>query len=310
VRLFKPLAVASTAATFLLVAIGGLVRATKSGLGCGTDWPHCSGTLLPALEQRAQIIEFSHRAVAGVVVILLALLALLAFRHYRNDRRILWSSFGAFGLVMFQALLGALVVKLHLEASSVVLHLGTAMSLLALLIYLDAGLVVGTDTPTDRSLSRRATVAAGSVLILLLVGSYVSGQGAGLAFPDWPLMDGTVLPNLAVETKAIHFLHRALAAVVGVIVFFAAFSAIRRKAEMPAAARLAHIGLGLFLVEVLIGAVNVWTQLNEAAVTAHLAVGAGIWASFVGLAVVTHPGLAERARVGVTPRGTIAEASS
>jgi cytochrome c oxidase assembly protein subunit 15 len=184
------------------------------------------------------------------------------------------------------------------------------MSLLALLIYLAAGLVVGTDTATDRTVSRRATIAAGSVLVLLLVGSYVSGQGAGLAFPDWPLMDGTVLPNLAIETKAIHFLHRALAAIVGVIVFFAAFSVIRRKAEMPAAARLAHIGLGLFLIEVLIGAVNVWTQLNEAAVTAHLAVGAGIWASFVGVAVVTHPGLAERARIGVTTRGTIVEASS
>ncbi|MGH2806614.1 MAG: COX15/CtaA family protein [Actinomycetota bacterium] len=309
-RFFKPLAVASTVATFLLVAIGGLVRATKSGLGCGTDWPHCSGKLLPELEQRAQIIEFSHRAVAGIVVILLALLAVLAFRYFRDDRRILWSSVGAFGLVIFQALLGAVVVKLDLEASSVVLHLGTAMSLLALLIYLDAGLIVAADTPTDRALSRRSTIAAGSVLVLLLVGSYVSGRGAGLAFSDWPLMDGTVLPSLAIESNAIHFLHRALAAIVGVIVAIAAFSVLRRKAEMPAAARLALIGLGLFVVEVLIGAVNVFTRLNEVAVTAHHAVGAGIWASFVGLAVVTHPGLSERVTRGVAARGTVAEASS
>ena len=93
--LFRRLAVLSTAATFLLIAIGGLVRATKSGLGCGTDWPHCSGRLLPAVESRAVIIEFSHRLMASVVVILIGALAVTAWRKLRGSR-LMWASIGAF----------------------------------------------------------------------------------------------------------------------------------------------------------------------------------------------------------------------
>ena len=307
-RAFRLLAVASTIATFVLVAIGGLVRATKSGLGCGDDWPHCSGKLLPELEQRAQIIEFSHRAVAGVVVVLLAALAVLAFRYYREVPRILKLSFGALGLVLFQAVLGAVVVKLHLDASSVVLHLATAMSLLALLMYLDVGLFK-TDASGDASVSRRSAFAAGSVLVLLLVGSFVSGTDSGLAFPDWPLMNGALIPDLSVDQQAIHFLHRALAALVGIIVFAVCFGVIRRKQELPAAARFAHIAVGFFAIEILIGAANVWTELNAGFVTAHLAIGALIWTSLVGMSAAARPAEPVEIRVEVHS-SVVAEARS
>ena len=307
-KAFRPLAVASTVATLVLVAIGGLVRATKSGLGCGDDWPHCSGKLVPELEQRAQIIEFSHRAAAGVVVALLAVLALLAFRYYRNDRRILRLSIGALALVLFQAVLGAVVVKLHLDASSVVLHLATAMTLVAVLVQLDVGLFK-TDGSGDVSASRRGAVAAGSVLVLLLVGSFVSGTESGLAFPDWPLMNGALIPELTVTEQAIHFLHRALAAIVGVIVAVVCFGVIRRKQELPAAARFAYIAVGLFAVEVLIGAANVWTQLNSAFVSAHLALGALIWTSLVAMSAAARPSVTVESRAEVRS-GIVAEARS
>src|SRR5688572_13180305 len=102
---FKKLAVVSLIATFLLISVGGLVRATKSGLGCGDDWPRCSGRLLPEVQNRAMMIEFSHRAIAGIVVILLAALVLQAFREKRprSQKR---AAVGALGLVIFQALLG------------------------------------------------------------------------------------------------------------------------------------------------------------------------------------------------------------
>ena len=307
-KAFRPLAVASTVATFVLVAIGGLVRATKSGLGCGDDWPDCSGKLLPELEQRAQIIEFSHRATAGVVIVLLAALAFLAFRHYRSEPRILKLSVGALGLVLFQAVLGGVVVILHLDASSVVLHLATAMSLLAVLMFLDIGLFK-TDGTGDASVSRKGAVAAGAVLVLLLVGSFVSGTDSGMAFPDWPLMNGALIPSFVVDAHAIHFLHRALAAVVGVIVAVVCFGVIRRKNELPAAARFAHAALGLFAIEVLIGAANVWTQLNAAFVTAHLAVGALIWTSLIGMTAAARPAVTIESRAEVHSR-VVAEASS
>ena len=306
-KALRPLVVASTIATFILISIGGLVRATKSGLGCGDDWPDCSGELVPALEQRAQIIEYSHRLAAGVVLILLAIVALIAIRYYRSDKRVLWSAVGGFGLVMFQAILGMIVVKLHLDAISVVLHLGTALSLLALLIYMTTFLSGGPERGGDAVLSSRAKLAAGSVFVLLLVGSYVSGTDSGYAFSDWPLMDGRLVPDLAVESKAIHFLHRALAALVGVVVAVAAFGILRRGSEFPTARRLIHVAAGLFAVEVLIGAINVWSRLNEVAVTAHLAIGAAIWGTLVAATFVTSPAVSRERTALHQP--AVAEAS-
>ena len=309
---FRTLVGASTIATFALIAVGGLVRATKSGLGCGTDWPHCSGRVIPIFGEPAVVIEYSHRLAAAAVVLLLGTLAVLAVRRYRDVPRIMWASIGAFGLVMFQAVLGAIVVKLELEAESVVLHLGTALSLLALLIYLWASVRAFEGdpfAPSDQRVSRSSRLAAFSVLGLMLLGSYISGTaGAGAAFDDWPLMNGKLVPDLAIEAQALHFAHRLVAAIVGVVVFAIGWKVIRRRDDNPQAARLAHVGMGLFAVEVLIGAANVFTSLNSAFVTAHLATGAAVWATFVATWVVTSPATQELAvRAGRTGSPALAE---
>ncbi|MDQ3767611.1 MAG: COX15/CtaA family protein [Actinomycetota bacterium] len=290
---FRRLAVASTVATFVLIAIGGVVRATKSGLGCGTDWPDCSGELLPPLASRALAIEYSHRLMASIVLLMLAGLAGLAVWRHRGSPAIMWPSITAFGLVVFQALLGAVVVKLELQAVSVVLHLGTALLLVGVLVYLVAASSPGSDRPpkTDRSLSRRGAMLAGAVWLLLLSGSYVTGADAGYVFPDWPLMNGSLLPNLTVESYAIHWTHRVLAALVGVLVVLFAVKVMRRKSDMPGAARLAHAVAGGYVLQILIGAANIWSRLNAAVVTAHLLVGALLFGGLVGISVAVHPSL-------------------
>lgn len=293
----RTLAIASTVATFALVTIGGLVRATQSGLGCGTDWPDCSGKVIPIFSDYTVVIEFSHRLAAAVVTVFIAALAYTAVRNHRHQPRLMWSATGAFFLVLFQAGLGAAVVMLELHADTVVLHLATAMTLLALLVHLTTRVIAtsGARWSTDGGISRASLIAAGSVLLLLLVGSYLSGTGGTGGFRDWPLMDGRLVPDLGNQAAAIHFVHRVVAAVVGVIVLVVSIVVIKRKAEMPVAAWLAHIAAGLFAIEVLIGAVNVWSGLNSAAVTAHLATGAAIWSVLIGMAAVTSPGLVRAA---------------
>jgi heme a synthase len=309
---FQRLSMGSTAATVLLVAIGGLVRATQSGLGCGTDWPHCRGRLVPSMESRAVVIEYSHRVTATLVVILLAGLVVVAFIDHRHSPRVLWPSVAAFGLVVVQAVLGAIVVKMELQAVSVVLHLLTAMLLLALLVYITAAAFAATGrlSPSDTRARDETGFAAGAVLLLLLVGSYVSGRGAGNVFNDWPLMNGRVIPALSVQLAALHFLHRVLALVVGAVVVVVALRIIRRKQELPLQAQLMHAAIGMFALEILIGAVNVWTNLNAAAVTAHLLTGALIWSSLVAVAVISHPALEHVAGEPlVTPARALLEGS-
>jgi heme a synthase len=295
---FRKLAIVSTVATYLLVAVGGLVRATKSGLGCGNDWPDCNGEFLPVLHSRPVLIEYSHRLAALVVVVLVGVLAVRAWRERRKAPKLAAASGIAFGLVLFQALLGMIVVKLDLEALSVALHLTTAMAFAAVLIYIVAVSSEATnrlDNQTDPALGRWAVAAAGSVLLLLMVGSYVTGVDAGYVFPDWPLMDGRLVPDFGsvrpelAERYAIHFTHRALAALVGILVGVVALKFIRRKNDFPQAARLAHVALGLFAVEVVIGAFNVWTALNEVVVFLHLVFGSVIWGTLIGMVVLTAP---------------------
>jgi heme A synthase len=293
----RTLSIASTIATFALVSIGGLVRATQSGLGCGTDWPDCSGKVIPVFDDYTVVIEFSHRLVAAIVTVIIAALAYTALRHHRDQPKIVWSAVGAFLLVLFQAGLGAAVVFLELQADTVVLHLGTAMTLLALLVHLTVRTMSlgGASWTPDGEVSRSGLFAALAVLALLLVGSYLSGTGGTGGFRDWPLMDGRLIPSLDLKAEVVHFIHRALAALVGVIVGIVALRIIRRKKELPVAARLAHIAGGLYAVEVLIGAANVWSGLDAPFVAAHLAVGAAIWGTLVAVAAVSSPALAAAA---------------
>jgi cytochrome c oxidase assembly protein subunit 15 len=302
---FRRLSIISLFATLVLVAIGGLVRATQSGLGCGDDWPHCNGRLAPALETRAEIIEFSHRFAAMIVGFMVLGLAILAWRHYRNNPRILRPTLGALALVIFQALLGALVVIQELKAETVVIHLVGSMSVLALLIYIIGNVSADQGrlrVEADATMSRQAVIVALSVLALLMVGSYVS------SWPDrppaWPLIDGQLIPDLSNTVFLAHFVHRVLAVVVAVLLFVFCMRVIKQKESHPLASGFAHAALGLFVIEILVGAANVWTDLNAIVVTAHLLLGGLIWSSLIALAVVTRPALervAERRTVRTSP---------
>src|ERR687887_2301579 len=138
---FRRLLNATILATFALIVIGGVVRVSDSGLGCGAagsgteGWPLCGGRVLPFLQQSA-LIEFSHRAVASLLVILIAALAIQAFRRLRDHRWLVRGSVAAGVLVLSQAGLGGLTVEHGLRSALVAAHLGLAMVLLALLITL------------------------------------------------------------------------------------------------------------------------------------------------------------------------------
>src|SRR4051812_22052088 len=112
-RRFRRLLTATIVATFALIVIGGVVRVSDSGLGCGAEgsgtkgWPLCGGRLLPFLQEH-QVIEFSHRVAATVIVILIAALAVVAFRRLRGRRWLLRGVVAAGVLVIAQAILGGL----------------------------------------------------------------------------------------------------------------------------------------------------------------------------------------------------------
>ena len=135
----------STAAlTLALIVFGAVVRVTDSGLGCGTDWPLCNGTVFPPLDNISAWIEWLHRLFALLIGFFGLATLSVAWRRYRAaDRRVLRMTVLAAFLFVVQSGLGAIVVILELPPTFVTLHLGVAMLLLAAL--LSAALLAATN---------------------------------------------------------------------------------------------------------------------------------------------------------------------
>src|SRR5690606_39213153 len=159
------------------IVMGAVVRATHSGDGCGPNWPTCEGALvLPGTGDRAQLIEFSHRAISGVSLIAVVVLALMVFRAYVAGhparKAVLWSV----GLLVVEALIGAVIVLYGWVAEdrsvarqiSVPVHLVNTFLLTGVLTY-TLWLLEGYPRPRWRAVPRRTRALLGLSFALLLV---------------------------------------------------------------------------------------------------------------------------------------------
>lgn len=274
------LAVAAALATFVLIAVGGIVRATNSGLGC-PDWPGCSTQL-----DAHALIESSHRAVAGVVALLIFTVAVLALLRRRDDPTTALLAVVAAVLVVGQALLGAAVVLLELPFRLVTLHLGVAFVIVALAVVIADRAVRGRYPARagERALTTLAAATGGLVLAQTLLGSWMSGRGAALAFGDFPLMDGSIFPPLGSEAEVLHWLHRALAVVVAAVVAVTV-TAVFRSTRDGWTRRFAAAAGALVAAQILLGGANVLTGLAPVFVVLHLVGASLLWGALVALTV-------------------------
>lgn len=100
----------------LVIVWGALVRATKSGAGCGGHWPLCNGDVLPEVTQMATVIEFTHRIMSGLALVSAVWLwwkARKAFAVGHVARR--WAGWSVFFMIT-EALVGAGLVLWGLVA--------------------------------------------------------------------------------------------------------------------------------------------------------------------------------------------------
>jgi heme A synthase len=301
---FRRLLTATILATFALIVIGGVVRVSDSGLGCGAagsgteGWPLCGGRVLPFLEESA-LIEFSHRAVASLVVLLIAVLAIQALRRLRDHRWLVRGSIGAGVLVLAQAGLGGLTVEHGLHSALVAAHLGLAMLLLALLIALRRVAQPEVPRPVDGTRALRATAAVASALLLatIVAGGYVAGTegegtpnqpalGAHLACgQEFPNCLGKFMPFEYGRLVDIQLTHRLLMYLTTLAVLAMTAVALRRRTLAPRAARARFtpflIAPVLLAGQVLLGAMNVWLGKHPGLIVAHLTLATVLWATVV-----------------------------
>ncbi len=281
---FAKLAVAAAIATLVLIAVGGLVRATDSGLGC-PDWPLCFGDWIPPADLHAWI-EHSHRLVAAVFVgpLVGAVGLITVFTARRRDLPLLAAAVIAGVLVIFQAWLGGQVVIEQLAAELVTAHLGMALTVFAATIFIAERATNGPMPAARRrpGLTRLIGLTAVAIFAQMLLGSWVTGHHAGLAYGDFPLMDGALIPTMVASEQVVQFAHRAMSIVVAVLVIWTAV-AVHRSTTASLPRTIATWMVVLIVVQIALGGLNVISRLSAFFVVPHLAVGAALWGASVWL---------------------------
>jgi len=298
------------ASTFALILLGGIVRVSDSGLGCGpagsglNGWPLCNGDVLPGLDLNV-VIEYAHRALASVVGLLFLALAAMVWRRYRHYRGMRRAALAAAVLVIFQGLLGALTVEYNLEPLLVALHLGMAMLLLGLVYYLWRAATRADGEPPRRGSNRlwRLGVATSAAIFLTIVaGGYMAGtenrgrvdqaESTGAHYAcgrEFPTCNGDVLPFGAGQLVDIHLAHRSFMYLASLLVTLFTVAVLRRRLGGRSSA-LAHAAGGLLVLQILLGALNVWLpEQIEMLILAHLGVATLLWGSLVALLLELRP---------------------
>lgn len=122
-RLLRVFAWLSFVLNVLIIATGGTVRLTGSGLGC-TDWPLCTpGSLVPTPEQSYHaLIEFGNRTISGPILVAALVVFVLSWRIGAVRRDLLTLSAVVLGGVLVQGFVGGVIVWLHLDANLVGFH--------------------------------------------------------------------------------------------------------------------------------------------------------------------------------------------
>jgi heme A synthase len=297
---YRRLAVGTAIATFALIIVGGVVRVSDSGLGCGpagsgfSGWPFCNGDLVPGVDLNS-IIEYTHRALAVVVGLMILALFVQAFRRYR----FLLAPTGALlALVAVQGALGGLTVEENLEEAYVAAHLGLAMLLLGLLLYVVRAARGSEPVDGGPRLRGLAIVAAGAVLCTIVAGGYMAGtQNYGRADyqlgdgahhacgKEFPSCNGDFMPFGQSRLVDIHLTHRLFMYLASILVIALVVVALRRRVAVRYAWALA----ALLTLQILVGALNVWLDEYELLILAHLTLGTLLWATTLGMALALSP---------------------
>jgi heme a synthase len=156
-RSFRKFAIITIIAVLLLVAVGGIVRSTGSGMGC-PDWPKCFNQWVPPTDisqlpadyktrfkvMNREIADFNvfhtwteyiNRLLGVLIGLFIIGTCWFAWKTKKIDRKIWVLSLAALVFVLLEGWLGSIVVKTDLHRGIVTVHMVGAILIIFILIY-------------------------------------------------------------------------------------------------------------------------------------------------------------------------------
>lgn len=282
-----------TAFNLLVIVWGAYVRASYSGDGCGSHWPLCNGEFVPAGGVVKTLVEFSHRLSSGAALLLVVGLVVAAFRVRPRGDRVRRASVAALVFILFEALIGAALVKFRLVVRDDSAARALVMSLHLVNTFLLLGslaLAAWWATTTGGARVRlRGQGKVGALFGVALAGAlFVAVSGAVTALGDTLFPARTLAEGFRQDLAAAsHFLlrlrtlHPAIAIIVGCYAVMLASYVGNFVRTDPRLKRFTNALTCVFITQVCIGILNitllapVWMQLT------HLLVADLFWIALV-----------------------------
>jgi cytochrome c oxidase assembly protein subunit 15 len=272
---FRRFAIATIAAVYFLIFVGGLVRASGSGMGC-PDWPKCFGRWIPPTSEsqlpadyqerwaergyhsaRFNVwktwTEYGNRMIGVVIGFLVFITLILAIRHRRDDKPLVWWCLAAFLLVGFNGWLGSVVVSTNLEPWIVTAHMIAALAVVATLL-----LALEREARADlEALDVRATRGTGWLFVGALVLSLAQlVMGTQVREEVDHITNAAVVPERAEwagELGPLVLVHRSFSLAVLIVNVWLARRLAREAAAAPLLRRAAWWIVAVTAIEIAAG---------------------------------------------------------
>ena len=196
----RAIAIATLVVQVLIIATGGAVRLTGSGLGCPT-WPLCTDASLVATPEMGihGAIEFGNRLLS-IIVGIVAVLLVVALLRLRERRDLFVPAVLILALTVLQGFIGGISVRVRLDPSVVGVHFAISVVLvvLASVVVYRAQFGRRGERATSGWLVPLVHVTSLFVAITVVVGILTTGSGphAGDAATDRNGLDSQLMQHV------------------------------------------------------------------------------------------------------------------
>ena len=267
--------------SIISIIAGAVVRATGSGDGCGSSWPSCNGRVIPSLNSASEQIEFSHRAISGLLLIVTVVIFIKSFKDSVPSLQKKVINYLTF-FVLLEALIGAVIVLYEWvgmnssipRIAAVPLHLVNTFGLLAMytvLFKLVQNPKIKISSLIDRNFK---------IITFLFVLTGATGSIAALAdvlFPSESFVAGIVedFDSTSELLTRLRVLHPIASTVLSIMLFNES-----KRLEIKFNLKTNQIKI-LVISGVTLGVLNVFININIFLSVVHLLVADLLWITYI-----------------------------
>ena len=149
------------------------------------------------------------------------------------------------------------------------------------------------------------TILCVSLVFLLIVsGSYMVGIGASSSCSSWPLCKGLSIPDGM--SYQVHMGHRYISVVTLAFVGYISIELMIHAKGNKLIKRVTHSALGLLGIQIILGAVTVWSGFSSHMKVTHLSVATLVWLSVILMSLVAEKSFSKNDLVNNVAEGKYA----